>query len=194
MINVYTDADFLSAYKQRRRYLHIFIGVTAIYVAICIGLVIYHANLPYGSVYTTWPKITAYALSVLYVLFAFPFMAICFRRVNRYYRMLAYINEGIKAEETNYFYTFRAHTQQQDNVDVVVGVFAEKNNRNKEWREREIYLDPEKELPDFNNGDLVHLITQSNFLVHYEILERHAFDFSLAEDEPKKVGLGVDEN
>ena len=191
MINVYSDADFLAAYKQKRLYLLIFISVTAAYAAICLGLLIYHACLPYGSPYTTWPKVVVYPLSVLYVLAAFPFMAIPFRRVNRYVKMLSYINEGIKAEETNYFYTYRAQTQQQDGVDVVVAVFGEFNKRRQEWREREVYVDAEKPLPDFSNGDLVHYIIQSNFLVHYEVLQRHAFDFAQGEELPR-VGLNAD--
>lgn len=178
MTNVYQDTDLLSAYKQKQKYLTIFLCITAAYVAVCTALCIYHASLPYGSPYEIWPKAVAYTLSVLYVVGIFPFMAIKYRRVNRYHKMLAYINEGIKAEESNYFYTFRSQTQQQDNVDVTVCVFGEWNKRRQEWREREIYMDAEKPLPDFSNGDLVHYITQSNFLVHYEIIERHAYDFS----------------
>ena len=178
MQNVYTDADLLSAYKQRAKYLTIFISITAAYLAICIGLCIYHSTLPYASPLETWPKVVAYVLSVLYVVSMFPFMSIKYRRINCYHKLLSYINEGIKSEETNYFYTFRQQTQQQDNIDAVVCVFGEWNKRRQEWRERVIYLDAEKPMPDFSNGDLVHYITQSNFLVHYEVLQRHAYDFS----------------
>ena len=182
MTNIYTDADLLSTYKQKRRYTAIFIAITLVYLATCIGLCIYHASLPYASDKATLPKVLAWFFSVLYVVIIFPFMAIKYHRVNRYHRMLSYINEGMKTEETNYFVTFRPQTQQQDNVDAVVCVFGEWNKRRQEWREREVYLDAEKPLPDFGNGDLVHYVLQSNFLVHYEVLQRHAYDFTQAEE------------
>ena len=33
MVSVYTDADYLSAHKQKQRLFYIFIGVTAVYLA-----------------------------------------------------------------------------------------------------------------------------------------------------------------
>ena len=32
-------------------------------------------------------------------------------------------------------------------------------------------------MPDFGSGDYVRYIAQSNFIVQYEILERHAYEF-----------------
>ena len=192
MKNVYQDADFLSAYKQKRGYLLTFAYVTIVYVLICLGLTVYRASLPYGSEYLVWPKTTVIILSILYVLTMFPFMSICFHRANRYYKMLASINEGLKLDERKYFYSFRSKTETQSNVDVIIGVFGDYDKRHQQWRAREVYFDVEKPLPDLNNGDLVHFVTQSNFFVRYEVLQRHAFDFSMAEDELPSVGLGVD--
>jgi hypothetical protein len=108
----------------------------------------------------------------------FPFMAIKYGRVRRYYKILTYINEGMKAEECNYFYTFREKSLQKDNVDVVGCVFETWSKKKSEWLEREVYFDPEKPLPDFGSGDYVRYIAQSNFIIQYEILERHAYEFT----------------
>ena len=43
--------------------------------------------------------------------------------------------------------------------------------------------DAEKPLPEFGSGDYVHYIAQSNFVVQYEILEKHAYEFSEYEED-----------
>lgn len=177
MTNVYNDADFLAVFYQKRRLLAIFFAITGVYAGIGIAMLIYFTSLPYASPNATWPKMVMYVLSVLYVLFIYPFLGIKYKRVNRYQKVLSYINDGIKSEERNYFYAYRRATQQQDNVDAIVGVFAAWNKKRQEWQEREVYFDVEKPLPDFQNGDLVRYISQSNFIVQYEILQRGAYNF-----------------
>ena len=41
---------------------------------------------------------------------------------------------------------------------------------------REAYLDCEKPLPDFERGDLVRYVTQSNFIIQYEILQKNVLE------------------
>ena len=41
---------------------------------------------------------------------------------------------------------------------------------------REAYMDAEKPLPDFSRGDLVRYITQSNFIIQYEILAKEVLE------------------
>ena len=68
--------------------------------------------------------------------------------------------------------------------------------------EREVYWDPEKDLPDFERGDLIRYITQSNFILQYEILEKSAvdlgsvFDYEYYEetDEPDEYADENDED
>ena len=49
--------------------------------------------------------------------------------------------------------------------------------------EREAYFDPEKPLPEFESGDYVHYIVQSNFIVQYEILQKKALEFEEVEED-----------
>ena len=178
MTSIYTDADFIAAYKQKQRIFSVFMTVTLVYAALCIAMLSYHISLPYGDSHDTLPKTLTYVASALYVLFTFPFMAIKYSRVRRYFKVLTYINEGIKSEENNYFYTFREKSLQKDNVDVVGCVFETWNKKKSEWMEREAYFDPEKTLPPFESGDYVRYIVQSNFIIQYKILEKHAYEFS----------------
>lgn len=182
MTTVYNDADLLSAYKQKNRVLCVFWSVTLVYVLVCVAMLIYHMSLPYASPLDVYPKAVTYAVSAVYVIFVFPFMCIKYSRVRKYLTMLSFLSTGLKMTETEYFYTFRAQTLQKDNIDVLSCIFAVWNKKKEEWFEREIYADVEKAKPDIGGGDLVRYVTQSNILLQYEILQRHAYDF-YEEDE-----------
>lgn len=183
MVSVYNDADYLSAYRQKQKILRVFLAVTVAYLAFCVGWWLYYIGLPYNDKMQILPKAMVYVVSVLYVVFAFPFMAIKYSRSRRYCKMLFYVSEGMKVEERNYFYRFREKSLQKDNIDVVGCVFETWSKKKQEWLEREAYFDPEKPLPDFGEGDLVRYIVQSNFIIQYEILERHAYDFEEYDEE-----------
>ena len=176
MVSVYNDADYLSAYKQKRRLFWAFMSVTAVYLAFCVAWWLYFISLPYVAS-KFWPKACVFTATVLYATFAFIFFAIKYSRVRRYCKMLGYVCEGLKMEETNYFYRFREKELQKDNIDVSACVFETYSRKKQEWLEREVYHDEEKQLPPFEEGDLVRYISQSNILVQYEILQKRALEF-----------------
>lgn len=179
MTTIYNDGDFNKIRTQKQRAFQVFLGVTAAYLAFCIGWLIYYVSLPYADPMQTLPKVCVYVASALYVIFVFPFMGIKYHRIRRYYKMIYYLSEGLKNAEENYFVGFERKELQKDYVDVISCVFKTWNRKKSEWMKREAYLDSEKPLPDFRKGDLVKYIVQSNFIVQYEIVERGA----LQEDE-----------
>lgn len=183
MTSVYTDADYLAVYKQKKRLFNVFLGVTAAYLAYCIAWLIYHMSLPYGDEMLYLPQLFVYVGTAAYVIFIFPFMAIKYSRVRKYYKMLTYVCEGLKMEENNYFYTFREKALQKDNLDVTGCVFETWSRKKSEWLEREAYFDVEKPLPEFSSGDYVRYITQSNFIIQYKILQKQALEFEEEEYE-----------
>lgn len=181
MISVYSDADYLSAYQQKRRIFYVFALITLAYLGFALACVFYHMTLPYADAGQALPRVLVYVVSGIYMVFIFPFLAIKYSRCRRYYKMLGYVCEGLKMEELNYFYCFREKTLQKDNIDVVGCVFETWSRKKQEWLEREAYFDPEKPLPEIENGDLVEYITQSNFIIQYNIVEKQALEFE--EDE-----------
>lgn len=183
VVTMYSDADLFSAYKQKNRVLGVFWSVTLVYAIVAISMLIYHISLPYASELDGIPKAVTYVCSAVYVVFVFPFMAIKYSRVRKYVTMLSFLSTGLKMTETNYFYTFRQQTLQKDNIDVLSCIFATWSKKKEEWMEREIYADVEKARPDFGGGDLVRYVTQSNILVQYEVLQRHAYDFYEEDEE-----------
>ena len=181
---VYEDKDFLAVIAQRKRILGVFFAVTAVYAAFCIGWLIYFIGLPYADPGQALPQWLVGIATVLYVVFLFPFMGIKFHRVNRYYKLLYTISEGIKGEEKCYFAFFAEKNVQKEYVDVVSCVFKTWNKKKQEWMEREVYIDVEKDWPDLEQGDFVHYVVQSNFLIRYEVLERQALTAAeLGEDD-----------
>jgi hypothetical protein len=49
--------------------------------------------------------------------------------------------------------------------------------------DREVYFDPEMPDLEFESGDYVQYVVQSNFIIQYEILEKKALEFEELEDE-----------
>ena len=123
MVKVYSDDDFNAVCEQKKKVTYLFIGVSAVYLAICIACLIYHISLPYADPMLALPKWIMYVVTVVYVAFAFPYLGIKYSRVRRYYRMLYYVSEGIKNDEQNYFVGFESCDLQKDYVDVVSCVF-----------------------------------------------------------------------
>ncbi|MBQ2769574.1 MAG: hypothetical protein IJF44_06345 [Clostridia bacterium] len=183
MISVYKDADYLAAYKQKKRILSVFWAITFAYLAYCIAWLVYYIGLPYEDPMQILPEMCVYVMSAVYVIVIFPYMSIKFSRIRRYFKMLTYVSTGLKNEEKNYFYCFDENNLQKDNIDVVSCVFETWNKKKCEWMEREAYHDPEMPLPDFESGDFVHYIVQSNFVIQYEILQKKALEFEEVEDE-----------
>ena len=139
-------------------------------------------GLPY-AVSKFWPKAYVYTASVAYTVYAFIYLAIPYGRVRRYNKMFSYVCECLKTEEKNFFYTFREKSLQKENIDVVSCIFETWNKKKQEWMEREVYLDAEKPLPNFDGGDYVRYITQSNFIIKYEILQKQALEFEEDEED-----------
>lgn len=194
MISVYSDADYLSAYQQKRRIFYAFLLITLVYLGFVLGWVFYHTTLPYADPRQALPRVIVYVASAIYVVLIFPFLAIKYSRCRRYYKMLGYVCEGLKMEELNYFYCFREKTLQKDNIDVVGCVFETWSRKKQEWLEREAYFDVEKPLPEIENGDLVEYITQSNFIIQYNIVEKQALEFEEeAESDEEQETKGVEE-
>lgn len=187
MTSVYSDADYLAVYEQKKKIFRVFAAVTAVYLAFCVAWWIYYMGLPYKHSDQGWVKACVYVASAAYTIFAFPYLGIKYSRCRRYYKMLTYVSLGLKNEEKNYFYCFEEQKLQKDNVDVCSCVFETWNKKKQEWMDREAYFDSEKALPPFESGDFVRYIVQSNFVIQYEILQKKALEFEEIDEEETEL-------
>ena len=183
MTSVYCDADYLAVYKQKQKIWGLFWAVSVAYLAFCVAWLVYYISLPYADPMQKLPKACVFIASALYVVFAFPYLAIKASRVGRYFRLMSYLSDGLKNEEKNYFYAFEKKLLQKDNIDVTGCVFETWSKKKQEWMDREAYWDNEKPLPKLDSGDFVKYIVQSNVIVQYEILEKQALEFEVVNED-----------
>lgn len=172
MQRVYTDEDFNDAVDQRKRVAQVFWIVLAVYIALAAASLIYYTSLPYKDKMQSLPKTVMFISTALFVVFLFLYMGIKYHRINKYYKMVYYLSEGLKNVEENYFVGFELNDLQKDSVDAISCVFRTWSYKKKEWMRREAYWDVEKRLPPFEKGVLVKYVVQSNFIVAYEIEEK----------------------
>lgn len=170
MTYLYSDEDLYAAVMQRRKYLAVFLSVTAAVFAGVVTLLALYSQLPYKDPNGPWMIAVSCVLVALYIIFSFPFMGICFKRCNSYVKMLKFISVGLKENSCVPFAGIEDWIV-RDGVDVNVATFEIKNIKKEETMIRQIYVDGEKEFPPFQEGDLVRFVSQGNLLLAYEILE-----------------------
>lgn len=173
MTKIYNDNDLWNCFAQRRKILGVFIGVSAFVLCAIVGLLVAFTQLPYQDPNALWLEIVACVIAGIYVIFAFPYMGICFKRSNAYCRMIKFISVGIKECSVAPFEGIDDWTT-RDGVDVNVALFSEHNRKTDEEMTRQVYVDGEKDFPPFQEGYFVRMITQGNLLIEYEITDRKA--------------------
>lgn len=169
MTYLYRDSDLYDAVMQRRKYLAVFLTVTAVILAGMLTFIVLYSQLPYRDPNGPWMIAVTCILAALYIIFCFPFMGICYKRVNSYCKMLGFISAGLKENNCAPFAGVEDWTV-HDGVDVNVATFEVKNIKRKETMLRQIYVDGEKDFPPFEEGDVVRFVSQGNLMIAYEIL------------------------
>jgi cytochrome b subunit of formate dehydrogenase len=86
MTEYFTQQDYLNVKSQRNKTLLIFYGVLVLFAILSAGLFIWYRTLPYGSSTISTIKMIQHALSVIFVVFAFLYLGIVYKRVNKFYR------------------------------------------------------------------------------------------------------------
>ena len=102
MQRVYTDEDFNDAADQRKRVARVFWIVLAVYIALAAASLIYYTSLPYKDKMQSLPKTVMFISTALFVVFLFLYMGIKYHRINKYYKMVYYLSEGLKNVEENF--------------------------------------------------------------------------------------------
>ena len=169
MTYLYRDGDLYDAVIQRRKYLAVFLSVTAVALAGALTLIVLYSQLPYRDPNGPWMIAVTCVITALYIVFCFPFMGICFKRSNSYCKMLKFISLGLKENFCAPFAGIEDWTV-RDGVDVNVATFEVKNIKREETMLRQIYVDAEKDFPPFEEGDVVRFVSQGNLLLAYEII------------------------
>ena len=170
MIQLYTDDDLWDAVKQKRRLLTIFFVVLSVWLLAIVGCSVWYAMLPYKDSMQPWVVVISCVITALFLMFAFPFMGISYKRSKAYVKMLKFFSEGLKEccvapfEGVDDWIT-------HDGVDVNVADFSVPNIKRDGMMTRQILIDGEKDFPPFREGVRARMIVQGNLLLSYEIVD-----------------------
>ena len=170
MVKLYTDDDLWDAVRQKRRLLAIFLTVLGVWLAAVAGCATWYGMLPYKDSMQVWVIVIASVITALFLMFAFPFMGISYKRSKAYVKMLQFISAGLKEcfvapfEGVNDWIT-------HDGVDVNVADFSVPNFKRDGMMTRQVYIDGEKDFPPFVEGARIRMVVQGNLLLEYEILD-----------------------
>lgn len=166
MTDVYSDDDLFSARRQYKTIMFVYVLIAAAYAAFVAAAIIYYISLPYKDSAQTTVKVVFGIVTALFVLFSYPYLGIKMRRIKAYCRLLGGISAGIKGTDTAYF----SHIDDwdvYDKVDVNVLVFKKWNGKKRVWDERKLYIDAEKDVPEFKENEEVQVVTFGNVIIQY---------------------------
>ena len=170
MIDYYVKEDLEKARAQRKKTLLAYFIVLGVVVLISAGFITWYLTLPYKSPTILTIKLIHYSILAVFAIFSFIYLGIKYKRINRYYKLVNYLETGLRETSTGSFFEYDETSQEKDGVDFKSLVFLEWNKYKNDFFERKVLVFEEKPFPKFNENDNVRYITQSNVLISYEIL------------------------
>ena len=175
MVEYYTDAELVSAKKQKKKTFIIYFIVLGAYFLASAAFLIFYWTLPYSGYRNTAYTISLikaghYSLTALLVVFSFIYLGIVYKRVRRYYKMCSNMSTGLRETSTGSFLEYDENIQDKDGVDFKSLVFIEWNRYKNDFFERKVLVFYEKPFPEIPEQANVTYVTQGNVLISYEIL------------------------
>ena len=171
-IDYYKEEQLTKAQAQRKKVLTIFFITLAVYLAITIGLLVWFTTLIYQSSTIKLVKFLLHLTNVIYGVFAFIFLRVKFRMVNKYYKALLGIKIGIKETYEGTFIEYDETVQNERGVEYKSLVFEEWNKFKKANYKRKVLIFNDMPFPEIEEGSYVVFVTKSNILVKYEIIKQ----------------------
>ena len=172
MTELYQGDELQKERVAKKKIFRIWLILLGFVLAVDIACIIVHALLPYKSPLAIYPKIVAMGLSCLFGVLSYPFLAVKYRRIRSYVKMLGFLFIGLKEGSVGEFIGFNDTVEVKESVDFYTMTTYEYNESKQEYFIRKVLIDKEKEKPKLNPCDMVHYITQGNILMNYEIIER----------------------
>ncbi len=170
MTEYFKEKEYIEAKSQRKRVLIGFLIVSAIYLVSSVAILVWYLTLPYMSPTITTVKIIQYSITGVFVIFAFIYLGIPYKRVNRYCEVMKNLATGLRETSTGSFLEYNESVQTKDGVDFKSIVFVEWNKYKKDFYYRKVLVYVEKPYPKFEKDVNVRYVTQGNVLISYEIL------------------------
>ncbi|MBR2614206.1 MAG: hypothetical protein IKC71_01240 [Clostridia bacterium] len=171
MTNFFDQSEVLKARNQKNKVLVIYFITLAIMIALFCVVFITYLTFTYNDPRTPYLKISFEVVLVLYVIFSYVYLAIRYRRVNKYYKFLVNQQTGLKEKTEGKFLSYSNNKQIKDSVDFKSFKMLTISQKTGKEVERQVLVDFEKEFPSFTEGQKIKVVTQGNVLYSYEIME-----------------------
>ena len=172
MTQVYNGSEYPVEKARKKRFLTIWYILFGLVFAIDVGLIVWHALMPYKSPDQIIPKVIAMSLSSVFAVISLLLFSTKFRRLRCYVKMLGYLQTGLKEGSVGEFLEFSEKVEVHEGVDFYNFTLYEWNEIKQEYFIRKVLVDNEKPKPELKEGDMVHFITQGNILMEYEVIPR----------------------
>ena len=170
MIDFYTRDVFLSAQKQRRKLIFIYLFILAVYVLLSAVFLTWMFLLPLGSSKKALVVWLHHFLSIIFVATTFIFFGIPFNRVHKYYKVCCNFEKGLKKKDSGIFLRYDDELFSKDGVDCKSLVFEEKDKFKNATFERKVFVFYEQDFPVLKEGQRLEYITNAGFLLQYQII------------------------
>ena len=171
-MDYYNEKLYENTKKQRKKVLTIFFVLLGVYLVYTIGLLIWFTTLTYKSPTIPLVKFLLHFVNVVFGIFAFLYLRLKYRMVNRYYKALTNINTGIRETYEGTFIEYDETVQNERGVEYKSLIFEEWNKYKKSIFKRKVLVFNDLPFPEIEKGSLVEFVTQSNILVKYEIKQK----------------------
>ncbi len=168
MENIYEQADFDLVKKQKRNLKIWYFVALGVFVAFAVVMFVFYRLEPYKSPNITTMKIITYTVTGVFVIFSYIYLAIPFKRIRNYCKILHGIETGTNNEVNGVFERYSEAIEVRDGIEFKSLYFLEYNTKKQEFFERKVLFDTEKQFPEFTKGENVKYYTHGNVLVAFE--------------------------
>lgn len=170
-MKIYSQEDQLNAYAQKKKLFTVFLIVTIVYAVVAITSLVLYILLPYKDPAQTAYSWTIYLSTAGYIVFAFLFMGIKYKRSKSYCRFMKGLDTDLKGSWQGEFCGFYEGSS-KDGVDVDICVIRNWNKKKQIFDEHHFHIDREKDIPPFEFGDEIKIVTIGSIIIEYEILKK----------------------
>ncbi len=171
MENYFKEEHLTEIKKQRTKTLIIYFVVLAIYLAFCASNLVIFIFQPYGSKYLTLIKIVNGVGTAIFIVFSFIYLAIPFKRVNKYYKMCISLLTGLQTTSVCHFVENTDELTEKDGVDMKSITLLEWSEKKKDYFERKVLVFYDRPFPEIPEKAKLKIITVGNLLLKYEIIQ-----------------------
>ena len=171
MITYFTDDIHEKAERQRKKCLFIYLIILGAYLISSGCILAWYMTLPYMSPKISTVKWVQYPLTVVFVILSFIYLAIPYKRVNKYCKLCRQLKTGLREKFTGRFFEYSEGLESKDGVDCKSLIFIEWNKYKNTSFERKVLVFYELPFPQIPIDATLSYVTQGNVLIEYEILE-----------------------